>query len=198
MKKFVVMVAVALMTAMNVNAQCENLKNELSLSYGIGSTSHIGDGLGEGLGSIFSDTEFDDGTIFGPVSLEFSRHLNNPRLAIGGFISYSKWDSDILKKRGNHEKVGERKRNYLTVMPSVKWYLVNKNSFGLYTKGAVGATFYNSTQDDLAGETEKDNSTHFMYQLSFIGLEVGKQVRGFVEVGIGEQGFLQTGIKYKF
>ena len=146
MKKFVVMVAVALMTAMNVNAQCENLKNELSLSYGIGSTSHIGDGLGEGLGSIFSDTEFDDGTIFGPVSLEFSRHLNNPRLAIGGFISYSKWDSDILKKRGNHEKVGERKRNYLTVMPSVKWYLVNKNSFGLYTKGAVGATFYNSTQ----------------------------------------------------
>ena len=198
MKKILVMVAVALMTTMSVNAQCENLKNELNLSYGIGSTSHLGDGLGEGLGSIFSDTEFDDGSTLGPISVEYFRHFNNPRLAIGGFISYSKWDSNILKKKGDHEKVGERKRNYLTVMPSVKWYFVNKNSFGLYTKGAVGTTFYNSTQEDLAGKTEKDSSTHFMYQLSFIGLEVGKQVRGFFEAGIGEQGFLQAGIKYKF
>ena len=34
MKKIMMMVAVALMTAMNVNAQNENLRNELSLSYG--------------------------------------------------------------------------------------------------------------------------------------------------------------------
>ena len=37
MKKMILMVAVALMTAMNVNAQNEKLRNELSLSYGVGS-----------------------------------------------------------------------------------------------------------------------------------------------------------------
>ena len=199
MKKIMMMVAVALMTAMSVNAQSENLKNELSLSYGFGSTSQMGSGLGEGLGSIFSDTEYDDGSIFGPVSVEYFRHFNNPRLAVGGFVSYSKWDSDILKKGGNHEKVGERNRSYFAVMPAIKWYWVNKNSFGLYSKGAVGAAFLNSTEKDLATNTSKDeSSTHFMYQLSFIGVEFGKQFRGFAEAGVGEQGFIQVGIRYKF
>ena len=199
MKKMMMMVAVALMTAMSVNAQSENLKNELSLSYGLGSTSQMGSGLGEGLSLIFSDTEYNDGSILGPVSVEYFRHLNNPKLAVGGFVSYSKWDSDIQKKSGNHEKVGERNRNYIAVMPAIKYYWVNNNSFGLYSKAAVGAAFLNSTEKDLATNTSKDeSSTHFMYQLSFIGAEFGKQFRGFAEVGFGEQGFIQAGIRYKF
>ena len=199
MKKMMMMVVVALMTAMSVNAQSENLKNELSLSYGLGSVAQFGDGLGEGLGLVFSDTEYDDGFILGPISVEYFRHLNNPRLAIGGFVSYSKWDSDIQKRSGNHQKVGKRNRNYFAVMPAVKWYWVNKNSFGLYSKGAVGAAFLNSTEKDLATNASKDdNSTHFLFQLSLIGVEFGKQFRGFAEAGVGEQGFILAGIRYKF
>ena len=135
MKKILVMVAVAMMTAMSVNAQNENLRHEVSLSYGLGSIAQFGDGLGEGLAlAIFSDTEYDDGFILGPISAEYFYHLNNPRLAIGAFVSYSKWDSDIQKKSGSHEKVGERNRNYWSVMPAIKWYWVNKNAFGLYSK----------------------------------------------------------------
>ena len=193
------MVAVALMTAMSVNAQSENLKNELSLSYGFGSTSQLGSGIGEGLSLIFSDTEYNDGSILGPVSVEYFRHLNNPKLAVGGFVSYSKWDSDIQKKGGNHEKVGERNRNYIAVMPGIKYYWVNNNSFGLYSKAAVGAAFLKSTEKDLATNTSKDeSSTHFMFQASFLGAEFGNQFRGFAEVGVGEQGFIQAGIRYKF
>lgn len=95
MNKIVVIIAVAMMTAMNVNAQNENLRHEVSLSYGLGSIAQFGDGLGEGLAmAIFSDTEYDDGFILGPISAEYFYHFNNPRLAIGGLVSYSKWDSD--------------------------------------------------------------------------------------------------------
>ena len=199
MKKMMMMVAVALMTTMSVNAQCEDLKNELSLSYGLGSTSQFGDGLGEGLSSIFSDTEYDDGFILGPISVEYFRHMNNPRLAIGGFVSYSKWDSDIQKRSGSHDKVGERNRNYFAVMPAIKWYWTNKNSFGLYSKAAVGAAFLSSTEKDFATNKSKDdNGTYFMFQASLIGAEFGKQFRGFAELGVGEQGFLLAGIRYKF
>ena len=31
--------------------------------------SQIGSGIGEGIGSIFSDTEYDDGAILGPISV---------------------------------------------------------------------------------------------------------------------------------
>ena len=220
MKKILVMVAVAMMTVVNVNAQRqqesprvgasagmgeqssgmnENLRHELSLSYGLGSIAQFGEGLGEGLSLIFSDTEYDDGFILGPISAEYYYHFNNPRLAIGGIVSYSKWDSDILKKSGNQEKVGERNRSYWSVMPAIKWYWVNKNAFGLYSKGAAGPAFLSSTEKDFAtGKSTDDNSTHFLFQLSFIGAEFGKQLRGFAEAGIGEQGFLLAGIRYKF
>ena len=200
MKKILVMVAVVMMTVVSANAQNENLRHELSLSYGVGSVAQFGEGLGEGLAlAIFSDTEYDDGFVLGPISAEYFYHFNNPRLAIGGLVSYSKWDSDILKKSGSQEKVGERNRSYWSVMPAIKWYWVNKNAFGLYSKGAAGAAFLSSTEKNLAtGKSTDDNSTHFLFQLSFIGAEFGKQLRGFAEAGIGEQGFLLAGIRYKF
>lgn len=83
MKKMVLMVAVALMTAMSANAQNEDLHHELSLSYGLGSIAQFGDGLGEGIGLVFTNTEYDDGAILGPISLEYFYHFNNPRLALG-------------------------------------------------------------------------------------------------------------------
>ena len=199
MKKMVLMVAVALMTAMSANAQNEDLKNELSLSYGFGSISQLGDGIGEGLALIIGNTEYDDGFILGPISVEYFRHLGNPRLAIGGFVSYSKWDSDVLRNNSSHEKLGERKRNYFSVMPAVKWYWVNKNSFGLYSKVAAGVGFLKCTDKDFEANTKKDdNGTYFMFQLSFIGAEFGGKFRGFAELGVGEQGFLQAGVRYKF
>lgn len=199
MKKILVMVAVAMMTAMSVNAQNENLRHELSLSYGVGSIAQFGEGLGEGLGSIFSNTEYDDNFILGPISAEYFYHFNNPRLAVGSLVSYSKWDSDIQKKSGNHEKVGERNRSYWSVMPAIKWYWLNKNAFGLYSKGAAGLAFLSSTEKNFATNMSKDDSnTYFLIQLSFIGVEFGKQFRGFAEAGFGEQGFLLAGIRYKF
>ena len=199
MKKILLMVIAAMMAAVNVSAQCEDLKNELSLSYGFGSLSQLGDGLGEGLIMIFSNTENDDSFILGPISAEYFCHLNNPRLAIGGILSYSKWDSDIVKRSGNHEKVGERKRDYFSVMPALKWYWSNKNSFGFYSKAAAGVAFLSSTEKDFdTSKSYDDSGTYFMFQLSLIGVEFGNQFRGFAELGVGHQGFAVAGLRYKF
>ena len=195
------MVAVAFMTAWNVNAQNENLHHELSLSYGLGSIAQLGDGIGEGIALIFSDKEYDDGFILGPITAEYFYHFNNPRLAIGGSVSYSKWDSDVLI-RNSHEKVGETKRNFFSIMPSFKCYWVNKNHFGLYSKAAAGVGFLtnkskNIEENKVVKENE-ESGTYFMFQASFIGAEFGSKFRGFVELGVGDQGFALAGIRYKF
>ena len=198
MKKIIVMVAVAMMTAMNVNAQNENLHHELSLSYGLGSIAQFGDGIGEGLGLAFTNTEYDDRSIVGPITLEYFYHFNNPRLAIGGSFTYSKWDSDVLVKK-SQSKVGERNRNFFSVLPAFKSYWINKNNFGLYSKVAAGVGFLSCTDKDLQTNVKKDdNSCYFMFQLSFIGVEFGSKFRGFAEAGIGDQGFIQAGLRYKF
>ena len=200
MKKYLVMVVAAMMATVSINAQNADLRHELSLSYGFGSTSQLGEGIGEGFAmAIFSNTEHDDGFILGPISAEYFYHLNNRRLALGAFVSYSKWDSDILKRGGDKEKVGERNRNYISVMPAIKWYWVNKEHFGLYAKGAVGAAFLNSTEKTQQSNESKDsNETLVLFQVSPLGMEFGGQVRGYFELGVGEQGFIQAGIRYKF
>lgn len=198
MKIKILMVAVAFMTAWNVNAQNENLHHELSLSYGLGSIAQLGDGIGEGIALIFSDKEYDDGFILGPITAEYFYHFNNPRLAIGGSVSYSKWDSDVLI-RNSHEKVGETKRNFFSIMPSFKCYWVNKNHFGLYSKVAAGVGFLKNKSKNFELNKENDETnTYFMFQASFIGAEFGSKFRGFVELGVGDQGFALAGIRYKF
>lgn len=198
MKIKILMVAVAFMTAWNVNAQNENLHHELSLSYGVGSIAQVGDGIGEGIALIFSDKEYDDGFILGPITAEYFYHFNNPRLAIGGSFSYSKWDSDVLI-RNSHEKVGETKRNFFSIMPSFKCYWVNKNHFGLYSKVAAGVGFLKNKSKNFELNKENDETnTYFMFQASFIGAEFGSKFRGFVELGVGDQGFALAGIRYKF
>ena len=193
------MAVTALMVALNVNAQSEDLHNELSLSYGFGSIAQIGDGIGEGfVHALFTDTEMDDGFILGPISAEYFYHFNNPKWAVGGIASYSKWDSDIVR-RGSDEKVGERKRNFFSVMPSVKRYWVLNNKFGLYSKLAAGVGFLHSESKENGESSWTDNNgSYFMFQLSFAGLEFGHTFRGFAEFGVGDQGFVQAGIRYKF
>ena len=43
------------------------------------------------------------------------------------------------------------------------------------------------------------NALRFNWQFSFIGVEVGSPyLRGFAELGTGEQGVVCAGIRYKF
>ena len=194
MKKIVLMVVAAMMATMTVQAQNEDLKNEIGVSYGAG-LSLIGDGIGNGIGKAFGQLggyKYTNDKQFGSLSVEYFRHLNsNNRVAIGGIFAYSRYGEDELK---DNIKVGDRTRNYFTLMPAVKYYWVNKNHFGLYSKAAVGATLmtYKATGQ------ENDSKVCFMCQVSGIGVEFGGKLRGFVEAGVGEQGIVLAGLKYKF
>jgi hypothetical protein len=184
---------------MGVNAQNEELRHEVSVAYGGPSLSQFGSGLGEGLGLAFTNSEYDDGNIFGPISAEYFYHPNNPRLAVGGIITYSKWDSDVLRRSNHNDKLGERNRNYLSVMPGIKWYWVNKNSFGFYSKAAAGPMFvFCKSEDYESNKSLTQNGTYFLFQCSPIGIEFGGKFRGFAEIGLGEQGVLLGGLRYKF
>jgi hypothetical protein len=199
MRKFLVTVAVALMTAMGVNAQNEELRHEVSVFYGGPSISHLGSAFGELVGLVFTNAEYDDGKIFGPIGGEYYYHCNNPRLAIGGIVTYSKWDSDVLRRNSSHDKIGERNRSYLSIMPSIKWYWVNKNHFGLYCKAAVGPILVSCTAKDYeVNSSNSESGIYPMFQASPIGVEFGGKFRGFAELGFGDQGLLLGGVRYKF
>ena len=206
MNKLMMMVVAAMMATVNVNAQVENLRHEIGVTYGTG-VSVFGDGLGEGLGRAIANGMFGMGKVgtetydekdFGTLSLEYFYHLNNPRLAVGGILGYAT-TSQKYRDISTKNPEGDRTRNYYTVMPSIKYYWVNKNYFGLYSKAAIGATFVNA-KVNKNGSKDTENKTYFAYQASFIGVEGGiPNLRAFVEGGFGEQGVIALGgVRVKF
>lgn len=195
-------VAVALLSSVGLLAQNdEKPLHEIGISYGAG-VSLIGDGIAHGIADgIFNSLtgrETTNEMRFGTLSAEYFYHLPSAhKVAFGGIFSFATYGEDV---ENNGQKEGERKRTYFTLMPAFKYYYTQTRSFGAYSKVAAGAMLAHAKSDDkLNNKTESDSKLLFMWQLSLIGLEAGSEnVRGFVELGAGEQGIALVGLRYKF
>lgn len=189
----------ALMAVMSLQAQDEKPRHEIGVSYGAG-VSLIGDGIGNSVGTGLFDALFGynwtNRKEFGSLGLEYFYHLpDDPRVALGGILTYARYGEDVEK---DGVKKGDRKRTYMTLMPSVKYYYVDGKNFGLYSKAAVGVMMLHS-KSSMNSQSDSDSSFRFMGQASLLGVEAGSQnLRGFLEFGIGEQGIALIGLKCKF
>lgn len=200
MKKIMMMVAVALMTAMSVNAQggYEDTKHEIGISYGAMSNTtwmSIGDAMGTIL--TFGAVKYSDGNFTGPIAVEYFYHLN-PVVGVGAIGAYAKETKDILVANENY---GEAKNSYVTVMPAAKFNWLRKKYFGLYSKVAAGLTFASLKENytKSGAENQSESKVGFNFQASALGIEAGSEnIRAFAELGVGEQGVILAGIRAKF
>ena len=198
MKKMILMAAVAMMTAMSAQAQSNgyDTKHEVAISYGIDSNSQIIDAFEEIGGAMFG-AKLKNEKFFGPISAEYFYHVK-PWLGVGGILAYGLNTQDAMS---GSDKIGESKNSYFTLMPAVKLAWLRKKHFGMYSKLAVGATLRNEKYDsDKASSKDySDSEVHVNWQASLLGIEAGgPTIRGFAELGTGEQGIILAGVRYKF
>lgn len=192
------MVAVAMMTAMSVQAQNNGYetKHEVAVSYGIDSNSQIID-VFEEIGGAMIGAKLENEKFLGPISAEYFYHFQ-PWLGVGAIVAFGQSTQDVMS--GNY-KIGESKNTYYTLMPAVKFDWLRKKHFGMYSKAAVGATLRNEkyNSDVSSSRDYNDSEVHVNWQASFLGIEVGSPtLRGFVELGTGEQGIILAGVRCKF
>ena len=198
MRKFFVMVAVAMMTVVNVNAQSNgyDTKHEIAVSYGIDSNSQIIDAF-ENIGGALVGAKFENESFTGPISAEYFYHVKN-WLGVGGILAYGQNKQDVYLLG---DKDGVIKNSYFTLMPAVKFDWLRKSHFGMYSKLAFGATLRNEKYDsvDASSKYDSDSEVHVNWQASLLGIEAGgRTIRGFAELGFGEQGIVLAGVRYKF
>lgn len=200
MKKILVMVAVAIMTAVSVNAQngYDNTKHEIAVSYGALSNStwmSIGDAMGTIL--TFGAVKYSDGKFTGPIAVEYFYHVN-PLVGVGAIGAYACEKKDMLIAGENY---GEAKNTFITVMPAAKFNWLRTKNFGLYSKVGAGLTFVSRKEDYTKpdAENQSDSKVGFNFQASALGIEAGSpNIRAFLELGVGEQGVLLGGLRAKF
>lgn len=212
-------------TSMNAQAQEQDYyftNDEVAISIGgatnsqiLGAFSDVFSAMGSVLvtsamtgGQYSGYTSYDNEKTIPALSLEYFHHMSKT-ISIGGIIGFNGTSSDMyctLQKNSGEkskEKVGTSSRYFFTVMPAVKFDWVRKKNIGIYSKVAIGITYRSEKekQDNQDGEKELYNDSGIMgnFQASLLGIEAGSQkCRGFVELGVGEQGIISGGFRYKF
>ena len=201
MKYLLAAVAISAMAFLPAFAQEEEEpRQEIGISYGAVPNSVWIDVLSDVIPAIFGEKADNKGYV-GPIGLEYYYHTS-PLVGVGAIAVLATNNEDTYVKEALNS---HRIRSYYTLMPSVKFNWLRKAKWGMYSKVALGATLAHSCSQDyndngkLMGDKETNNEVFFNFQASLIGVEAGgQQVRGFLELGLGEQGIALAGVRYKF
>jgi hypothetical protein len=201
MKRILLMAVAAIITATSVNAQngYADTKHEVAVSAGVWSNSDVFNAF-ETIASVLVGVTTDNESFLGPVSVEYFYHLK-PMIGLGGIAVYGQMSQDFYMLNKNSGKDGDITNRYVTLMPAVKFDWLRKKHFGMYSKLGLGATLRHETIDyiDASKSDHSSSAVHLNWQVSLLGLETGgSRLRGFMELGMGEQGIGLLGLRYKF
>lgn len=222
MKKILSLVIVGMMAASSASAQNDDYyRHEVGVTIGSGATTEIFSGLANLTEMLISATvtsavtggmgtgyyNYGDEKYIPTITAEYYYHVNK-WLGLGGFLAFNGLDRDMYAEwtnntNDNHykEKTGQARRRNLSIIPTAKFDWLRKKYFGMYSKLGMGVSFMHESQkDDVDGGLDySDTETIFNVQVSLLGIEAGsRNIRGFVELGMGEQGILLAGLRYKF
>lgn len=199
MKKMISLVFGLLMSSSTVLAQdgYNDTKHEVAVSMGWLSNSQWIDVLEDFTITALTGVKYEDDHFIGPVSAEYFFHAKK-WLGVGGIAVFGQNKQDFYI---GDTKDGQYTNTYYTLMPAVKFDWLRKKYFGMYSKLGIGATLRHEGADYVNSESEDYSNTalHVNWQVSLLGIEAGgPYMRGFLELGNGEQGIALIGLRYKF
>ncbi|MDD7724461.1 MAG: hypothetical protein SOY07_09235 [Bacteroidales bacterium] len=137
----------------------------------------------------------------GALTAQFT-HRAGQKVSFGLAFTYEQTTEDCIVKIRNYEsKVGELTNRYFTATPLLRFNWVEGNLVMFYSKLAVGLTFIGDSFDNIAEEPydiQSQKQHYFGYQISPVGLVIGRKLCGFIEAGYGSHGLVQAGLTYRF
>ena len=192
--------AICAFVSVPAQAQDEDTRHEVSVSYGGIPNSIWIDAFTDIVPAMFGEKHETKHRI-GPVGLEYYYHTS-PLIGVGAVAVFATSKQDCLYK---DTKISVITKSFYTVMPSIKFNWLRKKHWGLYSKVAAGATYARFNDEDCddngkkTGENAVSKDLLFNFQASLIGVEAGgTHLRGFAEFGVGEQGLALAGLRFKF
>ncbi len=91
--------------------------------------------------------------------------------------------------------VGRNRAHALTVMPMARFTWLNRRWVRMYSSLGLGATFGYGRFDT---EGSRPENAMIAFQVTPVGISVGRSFFGFAEIGLGAQGALMMGVGYRF
>lgn len=200
MKKSVLLFAI-LLSFLSFQAKAQDwtdLQHEVSLSYGglpVADLLDYYDGYFKP--TVSSLSLYDDKGKFGALNISYL-FFPDEKWGVGLVYSYTNSDKQIVN---NHNILGDLSSSFHSICPSFKYNWYNYNFVTLYSRVNAGVAIATAQANYINDKNQPDETTKvktfFMYQVSPIGIELGRQIAGFVEVGFGHMGTAMAGLRYR-
>ncbi len=143
-----------------------------------------------------------------PVTLPPNTVVNNTRwfttnFDFGGWIKrwlyvggVATWTTgyEHVTSTVDHSRVDTFNYNNFTFMPVVRFAWLNRGIVQLYSGVGLGAT-YEKYDDTLSSWVR---GYHAAYDVTFIGITVGRKWFGYFDIGAGNRGVISAGFGYRF
>ena len=174
------------------------LAQKQELNIGIGTLSHPTfkeDGFWPGL----NDAE-DHMHWFGPVHISYNYYLIlNWDIGIAAVYEYQKHDITVIipDAFGKHHIY---QQTLLTFLLHTHYHWLQKGIFDLYSGGEAGLSMNRKKdiRNDFTITKSEASQTNFAYQVTPLGLRIGRKLGGYLELGYGYKGLISAGISYRF
>jgi len=135
-----------------------------------------------------------------PIFISYNHRLiHNLDVGLAAIYESQKHDktSIIPDMQGLHHIYREY---FLTFLAHAHYHWLQKGILDLYS-GAGGGICFNQKKDsrnDFRNVKNNRFQTGFAYQLTPLGLRIGKRPGGFIELGYGYKGLIAAGFSYRF
>lgn len=171
--------------------------NRITVTYG-GFTSPEFIGASEDiLDQIFTPgAETSNSSFSGAIGIHYDRQISD-KFLVGLSFLFESVTGDIVVNNGTGTRYNEaHKATYPTVLLNGSYLYVSRERLELYARVGVGACF--SKEEVTYQGTTTDNSVLFAYQISPIGIRIGRKIYFNVEAGFGYAGIAVFGVGYRF
>ena len=112
-------------------------------------------------------------------------------ISVGVNVAYQKFDRTLYLLDAH---MSTSSINYYTFMGRVDFTYVRTRLFRMYSGAALGFSHARESGEDV----EDRGETYFAFQINAVGLRVGKQFAGYLELGFGFDGVMAAGITHQF
>jgi hypothetical protein len=189
--KIASLIALSLLVVSSATVCAQDYRHEVSVGVGLATIPDIAESFMMPMLVIYSMGYLHEELVAAPALTVYYRYHASRLISVGGDFAYQKFDRELYFL---DEPVSKNSINYYTFMGRVDFNYVRTRLLRMYSGVALG--FYHASE---SGEKIKDDSvTEVGLQVNAVGLRVGKQLAGYLELGFGFNGILAAGITYEF
>ncbi|MDR2773554.1 MAG: hypothetical protein LBC19_02220 [Tannerella sp.] len=191
------LLAITCLLFLGTNVYGQQKKHSLEVGLGIWNTNEIINSFSDMIvSSLPNDIKMKDEGSYGSVHLGYKYHSSRI-FAVGGFVAYDYAKSKGLS--GGYETGMFYKTHYTFALEAELTYLP-LGSFNMYGLVGIGETFYHLEYKSSSSESMNDSDTnpYTTFQITPVGLRIGRNAGAFLEIGFGYRGILNAGLFARF